>query len=212
MLLVAAGAAVFTARHVVTAGLCRMRCCSEGEQQDERRENCTQHVVLRCLEDLFLTEMSSSRRGLGWSRVNAGSCGDHHPEPGGRHGQSGRWKRGLRWGADLATRARDNSTQSRLSLAAGARLAFNVRRARGSHNDGRKGNPQHSRHEGERRQDTGGQGDHAARIRGSQGFVRLSPPMNGHNCVTGVGTHHNLFRIFRKYRLTIPTTDPRFRS
>jgi len=35
-LLVAAGVAVFTARQVVTAGLCRMRRCPEGEQQDER--------------------------------------------------------------------------------------------------------------------------------------------------------------------------------
>jgi hypothetical protein len=140
-LLVAAGAAVFAARQVVTAGLCRLRRCPEGEQQDESRENCTQHIVLRCLDDLVLTEMSSSRRGLGRRRVNAGSRSGHHPQPGGRHGQSGDWKRALHRGADLAAWTRDNTAQRRLSVAAGTRLALRVRPVRGGHHNGRKGEP-----------------------------------------------------------------------
>ena len=203
-LLVAAGAAVFTARQIVTAGLCRMRRCSDGKQQDERRENCTQHDVLRCWI-WFSTEFSSSRRGLGGSWVNAGGRGGHHTQPSDRNGQCCDWKRvpaGVpTWQPGHAiTPPRAAFRRSR-----GKARPPCVPGSRGRH-DGRKGDPQHSRHKGEHRQDTSGQGDHVARIRGSRGSVRPLANLDRPRLRYRNG---RLFRIFQKYRLTSPGRMPR---
>lgn len=119
-----------------------------------------------------LTEASSSRRRLRWRRINARNRVGHHPQPSCRNCPCRNREPCLGWGANLTARACDDTTQGRLPLAAGAGFALHVRRARRGHDDGRKGDPQRRAHKGEHRQETGGQGDHIARIRGSRGSVR----------------------------------------
>lgn len=116
----------------------------------------------------------STRRGLGRSWGDAATRCRQHTEPSRRNDQLWRWNRNRRRSADLTTGARDDGAESGLPLAARARIARNVCRVHRSHDDRRKCDPQHSRHEGERRHDAGGQGDHGAILRGRFGTVSAS--------------------------------------
>lgn len=188
-----------------------MRGCSEGEQQDERRENCTQHDVLRCLEDWFLRRCRHRGGGsagagsmpaaeavitpnqagvtVNWAIGSAASAGGPTWQPG--HAmtspkaacpsQQGQGSPSVCAGFAAATTTAGKATQS---IAATRASVDRMRLAKVITRQG---------------------------YEGREALSGLLPPRSDHDCVTGAGAHCLLFRIFRKYRLTFPPTHPRFR-
>lgn len=131
-----------------------------------------------------LSRGESTGRWFGGSRLNAATGRGRADEPGGIREHLRRRAHAFCCDAGLAARAGENGTECGLAVTAGASFPRGLCCRRGGHDDGRERDPRHRRKQGQARQDTGEDLDHADRLGLFAAFVRIGRVTGQHDPVT----------------------------